>query len=59
VLEYRAYTIGIDGHFTGSQEMLCRNDGESVAKAKHMVDGRDMEVWNGDRFVVRLIQKSK
>jgi len=41
VLEYRAYTIGADGHFTGSLEMLCRNDGEAVVKAKNLVDGRD------------------
>jgi len=51
--------IGIDGHFTGSQEMVCRDDGEAVAKAKRMVDGHHIEVWNGDCFVIRLIHKSK
>ena len=49
--EYRTYTVGINGHFTGSQEMVCRDDGEAVAKAKRMVDDHDIEVWSGDRFV--------
>jgi hypothetical protein len=58
VLEYRMYTIGIDGHFTGSREIVCRDDSEAVAKAKRMVDGHDIEVWAGDRFVIRLNHKS-
>jgi hypothetical protein len=57
--EYRTYTVGIDGHFTGSQEMVCRDDDEAVMKAKRMVNGHDTEVWSGDRFVIRLIHKSK
>jgi hypothetical protein len=52
------YTIGIDGHFTGSREIVCRDDSEAVAKAKRMVDGHDIEVWAGDRFVIRLNHKS-
>ena len=57
--EYRTYAIGIDGHFTGSQKMVCRDDGKAVAKAERLVDGHDIEVWNDDRFGIRLIHKSK
>lgn len=56
--EYRTYTIGMDGRFAGYEEMVCRDDGEAVAKAKRIVNGHDIEVWSGNRFV-RLIQKSK
>jgi hypothetical protein len=54
VQEYRAYTVGIDGHFIGFEPLVCRDDGEAVAKAKRLVDGHDIEVWNGERLVVRL-----
>jgi hypothetical protein len=30
--------------------MVCRDDGEAVAKAKRMVDDHDIEVWSSDRF---------
>jgi hypothetical protein len=39
--------------------MVCRDDGKAVAKAERLVDGHDIEVWNDDRFGIRLIHKSK
>lgn len=57
VAEYRVCTVGADGHFTESREMICRDDGEAVARAKRMIDGHDIEVWNGNRFVIRLLHK--
>ena len=54
VQEYRAYSVGDDDHFVGFEEMVCRDDGEAVAKAKQLVDGHDIEVWNGERLVIRL-----
>jgi hypothetical protein len=57
--EYRAYTIGVDGHFIGSAPLVCRDDAEAVAKAKRMVDGHAIEVWSGERFVVRLESKTR
>jgi hypothetical protein len=52
--EYRAYTVGIDDHFIGFQEMICLDDDEAVAKATRLVNGHDIEVWNGPRLVIRL-----
>jgi hypothetical protein len=52
--EYRAYTVGNDGHFIGFEPLICRDDGEAVAKARGMVDGHDIELWNGSRLVARL-----
>jgi hypothetical protein len=57
--EYRVYSVGTDGHFTESREMICRDDGEAVAKAKRLQDGHNVEVWSGNRFVIRLIRNPK
>jgi hypothetical protein len=52
--EYRAYTIGRDGHFMAVKALTCADDAEAIAKAKPLVDGHDIELWSGDRFVARL-----
>jgi hypothetical protein len=54
VPEYRAYIVGVDGHFIGFEPLICRNDGEAVAKAKRLLDGQDIEIWSGERLVIRL-----
>jgi hypothetical protein len=54
VPEYRAYIVGVDGHFIGFEPLICRNDGEAVAKAKRLLDGHDIEIWSGERLVIRL-----
>jgi hypothetical protein len=48
--EYRAY----DGHFIGCEPLICSDDGEAVANAKRLVNGYDIEVWSGERFVARV-----
>jgi hypothetical protein len=55
--EYRAYTVGLDGHFVGSQALTCADDAEAIEKTKRLVDGRDIELWSGDRFIIRLVPK--
>jgi hypothetical protein len=52
--EYRVYIVGDDEHFIGLEEMVCCDDGEAVVKAERLLDDHDIEVWSGDRFVVRL-----
>jgi hypothetical protein len=54
VAEYRAYMVGEDGRFIGFEPLICRDDGEAIAKAKRLVDRHDIEVWSGKRFVIRL-----
>jgi hypothetical protein len=54
VLEYRVYTVGANGHFIGFEPLICCDDEEVIAKAKRLVDGHDVELWNGARLVVRL-----
>jgi hypothetical protein len=58
-MEYRAYTVGVDGHFIGFEPLICRDDGEAAAKAQRLMDGHDIEIWCGERFVMRLESKKK
>jgi hypothetical protein len=54
VVEYRAYTVGDDGHFVGFEPLFCANDAEAIEKASRLVDGHHIELWSGERFVKRL-----
>jgi hypothetical protein len=53
--EYRAYTVGLDGHFVASRPLVCADDAEAIEKARGLVDSHDIELWSGDRFVLRLV----
>ena len=52
--EYRAFTVGRDGHFNGVEPLTCADDAEAIEKAKRLVDVCDVELWSGDRLVIRL-----
>jgi hypothetical protein len=56
--EYRAYTVGRDGHFIGFKALACANDAEATEIAKRLVNGHDIELWSGDRLVTRLEAKT-
>ncbi len=56
MIEYRAYTVGPDGHFVGFEPLSCADDAEAIENAKRLV--RDaIELWQRDRFVIRLEPK--
>ena len=57
--EYRAYKVGVDGHFIGYEPLFCANDDDAVAKACSLMDGHDIELWSGPRLVVRLNHGAK
>lgn len=48
--EYRAFLVGRDGHVTGFEEMVCDDDAQAVKNAERLVDGHDVELWNGPRL---------
>jgi len=52
--EYRAYIVGDDGHFMGFEGLVCSDDAQAIENAKCLVDGHDVELWSGERFVTRL-----
>lgn len=47
---FRAYVIGPDGHVTLRVDLdKCADDSEALESAKRLVDGHDVEVWEGPR----------
>ena len=52
--EYRAYIVGVDGHFIGFEPLICRDDTGATEKALHLVDGHDVELWSRERFAIQL-----
>ena len=57
--DYRAFTVGHDRHFVGSRALVCADDAAAIEQARRLVDGHDIELWSGDRFVIRLVHKPK
>jgi hypothetical protein len=57
--EYRAYTVGDDGHFIGYEPLVCPDHSDAIEKAKRLVNGHDIELWSGPQFIVRLECKPK
>jgi len=57
VIEYRAYTVGPDGHFVGFEPLVCADDAEAIENAKRLVRDDAIELWQRDRFVIRLEPK--
>jgi hypothetical protein len=54
VADYRAFTVGSDGHFIGFEPLICADDAEAIERAERLVDRQDVELWCGDRLVIRL-----
>ena len=57
--EYRAYTVDRDGHFLGFEPLVCATDAEAIDQAKRLVVNHAIELWSGERLVIRLEAKTK
>jgi hypothetical protein len=57
--EYRAYTLGGDGHILKANGFDCADDGAAIAHAAQFADGCDVELWCADRFVAKLAPNTK
>jgi hypothetical protein len=54
--EYRFYTIRSDGHIAGPPtDLHAPDDREAVNKAHQLLDGRDIEIWQGPRVVAYVV----
>jgi hypothetical protein len=49
--DYRAYTIGEDGHIMSGEAFQAADDLAAVAHAMRFVTHLDVEVWQGGRKV--------
>ena len=49
--EYRAYILGPNGHIQNRVDLVCEEEAMAKDKAKQLVDGHDIELWQGDRMI--------
>ena len=52
--EYRVYKIK-NNHVANAPVIItCDGDREAIQQAKKLVDGHDVELWDGPRFVIGI-----
>jgi len=52
--EYRAYIIGPDGHIERRIDLVCADDDAAKERAKALVDGHAIELWQETRKVAQF-----
>ena len=51
---YRIYVIE-EGHIKSAPQILeCESDAEPIQRAKQLLDGKPIELWECARMVIRL-----
>jgi hypothetical protein len=54
--EYRINIVGPDGRFIQSEPIVCADDAAAIETARQLIIyGRDVELWQHDRKITRLI----
>jgi len=52
---YRLYALTAESRITKPPQVVeCDSDEDAILKAQQLVNGADVEVWDGERLVVRL-----
>ena len=59
VPEYRAYILSSDGHIQSFEPIVCADDEAAITAAERLVDGHDVELWQGARIVKILLSGPK
>ncbi|UGY23545.1 hypothetical protein HU675_0037240 [Bradyrhizobium septentrionale] len=54
---YHAYILGPDGHIQNRVDVLCDDDEEATRMAEQLVDGHDVELWQGARMLATFRMK--
>jgi hypothetical protein len=58
--DYRFYMIGKDGHVNGPPTThALPNDSAALEEAKKLVNGHDVEIWQGPRLVAYVVPDEK
>ena len=53
--DYRVYMVAADNHIKGAPHIIaCADDHEAIQQAKQFRDDHDIELWSGNRFVIRI-----
>ena len=60
MLEYKIYRLNAQGKISTPPEVVTSDQEQAVVeRARAMVDGCDIEVWQGERLVVHLSQDNE
>jgi hypothetical protein len=51
MLEYRAFIFREDDHIVRALEPVCSSEESAKEHATQLVDGHDVELWQGDRKI--------
>lgn len=55
MLAYRVYVVDRDGHVKDVPRVIeCKDDEEAILRAKQLLDGHPIEIWEGARVVAKL-----
>ena len=55
--EYRAYLVSSAGNILHRVYFVCRDDEAAKERAKLIVDGYDVELWNGGQKIETFLHK--
>jgi hypothetical protein len=50
----RVYTVGEDDQYAGVKVIECDTDDAALERAKHLLDRRAVDIWEGGRVVARV-----
>ena len=56
--DYRAYILDRDGRIQSAKPFACDDDDAAIAAAKQLVDGHDVELWQGARKIITLTHQT-
>jgi hypothetical protein len=57
--EYRAYVVGRDGHIQNRIDLVCVDEDAAKEQARQLVDGHDVELWQGDHKIATFDHAKK
>lgn len=55
--EYRIYLKGSDGHIKSRVDIICEDEEAARKQAKRVVDGHDVELWQGAEKIAEFESK--
>ena len=52
---YRAVFLNSENHITlPAKDVIAPNDHQAIIEARKYLDGQDIELWDGPRFITRF-----
>jgi hypothetical protein len=55
--EYHAFVLGPDGHIAYRHDLRCSDDEAAKERAKQLVNGHGVELWQLDRMVATFTRR--